>query len=423
MPNIASLAAAPPALRSLGALVLPLVLVATATLIVEPAGRLDPTLRGLLVYLPYGLLAAVIGLAMYFNRVRPLCAAIGLLFAYWLIRRHLQTSLDAPQPQAIYALIGVLVPIGLTLIAMVTERGVRHWHTARLALLTPVLLLLGVVLYGDDPVRAQQLAGWFPAKPVPGYVLSWGASAGFAAALAAMLGFGLWSQERLESSLIGALLCVYSALAFFHVPLISTVMFATAAVILVAGLLQRSYAMAYRDELTGLLGRRALDERLAALGRRYTIALLDVDHFKQFNDAHGHKAGDEALKMVAARLSEVTGGGVPYRYGGEEFCVVFPRRGLYDCIDHLEALRLAIESYPLMLRDTKHRPDDGEEAARRRGGTHSAEHVHLSASIGVAEPVFEDDTPEAVMKAADRALYAAKDGGRNRIGWFETDSG
>ncbi|MDZ7828794.1 MAG: GGDEF domain-containing protein [Halofilum sp. (in: g-proteobacteria)] len=421
MPTIASLAAAPPALRSLSALVLPLVLVAAATLIVEPAGQLDPTIRGLLVYLPYVLLAAVIGLAMYFNRVRPLCAAVSLLFAYWLIRRHLQTSLDAPRPQAIYALIGVLVPLGLTLIAIVTERGVRHWHTARLALVTPALLLVGILLYGDDPARAQQLAGWFPAKPVSGYVLSWGASTSFAAALALILGFGLLSQERLESSLIGALLCVYSALAFFHVPLISTVMFATAAVILVAGLLQRSYAMAYRDELTGLLGRRALDERLAALGRRYTIALLDVDHFKQFNDTHGHKAGDEALKMVAARLSEVTGGGVPYRYGGEEFCVVFPRRGLDDCIDHLEALRRAIESYPLTLRDTAQRPDDDEQAARHRGEARSAEQVYLSASIGLAEPESERDTPEDVMKSADQALYAAKDAGRNRLGWFEAE--
>lgn len=421
MPTIPSLAAAPPTLRSLGTLVLPLVLVAAATLIVEPAGRLEPTIRGLLVYLPYVLLAAAIGLAMYFNRVRPLCAAVTLLVAYWLIRLHLQTSLDAPVPQAIYALIGMLVPLGLTLIAMATERGVRHWHTARLALVTPALLLFGLLLYGDEPARAQQLAAWFPAKPVPGYVLSWGASTAFAAALAAMLAFGLLSQERLESSLIGALLCVFSALAFFHVPLVSTVMFATAAIILVAGLLQRSYAMAYRDELTGLLGRRALEERLAALGPRYTIALLDVDHFKQFNDRHGHKAGDEALKMVAARLSEVTGGGVPYRYGGEEFCVVFPRRGLDDCIDHLEALRRAIESYPLTLRDRVHRPDDDEEAAHHRGETRAAAPVHLSASIGLAEPETQQDTPEEVMKIADKALYAAKDAGRNRLGWFEAE--
>lgn len=419
MPVVPSFAAAPPVLRSLGALLVPLALVAAATLLAEAAGRLEPTVRNLLVYLPYPLLLAALGLALYFNRVRPLAAAVLLLVTYWLIRAHLQTSLDAPVPQAIFALLGLVVPLGFALLCMVTERGVWHWQTARLLLVTPALLALGVLLYGGDPELAQRLVDRFPAKPVDGYVLSWGASVVFGASLATMLALGLQAEERLESSLIGSLLCVFCALAFFHVTLISTVMFATAALILVTGLLQRSYAMAYRDELTGLLGRRALDERLAGLGRQYTIALLDVDHFKQFNDSYGHKAGDEALKMVAARLAAVTGGGIPYRYGGEEFCVVFPRRGLDECIDHLEALRRSIEAYPLTLRDSEHRPDDEEGALNRRGASDSLPTVTVTASIGLAEPESIDDPPEEVLKTADRALYAAKDGGRNRLAWFE----
>lgn len=419
MLNLPSIAAAPPALKSLGALLLPLLLVAVATLLVEPAGSLEPAIRGLFVYLPYLLLLAALGLAQYFNRVRALAAAVLLLVAYWVIRTRLQTSLNAPEPQAIYTLLGLIVPLGLAMLCLVTERGVWHWHTLRLALATPLLLLVGILIHGDDPARARQLLEWFPARPVDDYVLSWGASMLFAGTLAAMLATGLQQDERLESSIIGTLLCLFCALAFFHLPLISTVMFATAAVILMAGLLQRSYAMAYHDELTGLLGRRALDERLASLGRQYTIALLDVDHFKQFNDTHGHKAGDEALKMVAARLSEVTGGGVPYRYGGEEFCVVFPRRGLDECIEHLEALRRAIESYPLRLRDKVHRPEDEDAGLHRRGEPAAPDNVNLSASIGLAEPESVEDKPGDVMKTADRALYAAKDAGRNRLGWFE----
>lgn len=418
MPILPAIAAAPPALRSLGTLVMPLVLVAAATLLVEPANRLQPAIRDLLVHLPYVLLLAATGLAMYFNRVRALCATITLLAAYWVIRAQLQVALDTAAPQAMFALLGLLVPLGLTLIAMATERGVRHWHTVRLALLTPALLLFGVLLYGDEPARGYQLAALFPPKPAAGYVLSWGATGAFAAALVVMLAFGLLVEKRLESSLVGALLCVFCALAFFHVPLISTIMFATAAVILVAGLLQRSYSMAYRDELTGLLGRRALDERLAGLGRRYTIALLDVDHFKRFNDTYGHKAGDEALRMVATRLAEVGGGGVAYRYGGEEFCVVFPRRGMDECREHLETLRRSIAAYPLRLRDVAQRPADGDEAVRRRGEPAAPQQVHVTASIGMAEPEADDD-PTSVMKTADQALYAAKDAGRNRLAWFE----
>lgn len=419
MPIIPSFADAPPALRSLGGLLVPLALIAAATLLVEPAGRLDPAIRSLLVHLPYVLFLAALGLAHYFNRVRPFAAAALLLVAYWVIRSQLQTSLDAPVPQAIFALLGIAVPLGLAILSMATERGIRNWRTARLVLATPVLLLIGFLIYGTDAGRAEQLIGWFAAKPVEDYVLSWGASAIFAGALGTMVALGFQEEEQLEPSLIGCLLCVFCALAFFHLPLISAVMFSTAAILLITGLLQRSYAMAYRDELTGLLGRRALDERLLSLGRQYTIALLDVDHFKNFNDTYGHKAGDDALKMVAARLERVTGGGIPYRYGGEEFCVVFPRRRLEECLEHLETLRLSIDAYPLVLRDTEHRPEDDNEALRYRGESESSTTVSVTASIGVAEPEAETDTPEEVLKTADRALYEAKDAGRNRLAWFE----
>src|SRR5439155_9485473 len=85
----------------------------------------------------------------------------------------------------------------------------------------------------------------------------------------------------------------------------------------IVALLQESHQLAFRDELTGLPGRRALDERLRALRGRYALAMVDVDHFKKFNDTHGHDVGDQVLKLVAGRLAEVGGGGIAYRYGGE----------------------------------------------------------------------------------------------------------
>jgi len=76
-----------------------------------------------------------------------------------------------------------------------------------------------------------------------------------------------------------------------------------------------------------LPSRRALIERLPSLGRRYTVAMVDVDHFKNFNDTYGHDAGDQVLRMVASRLGEVSGGGTAFRYGGEEFTILFPGKG------------------------------------------------------------------------------------------------
>ena len=132
-------------------------------------------------------------------------------------------------------------------------------------------------------------------------------------------------------------------------------------VMLAVGVLQDAFRLAFRDELTGLPNRRALNERLLALGERYVIAMVDVDHFKQFNDRWGHDVGDQVLKMVAAHLERV-GGGRGYRYGGEEFALVFGGRSVRDVMPHLEAVRAAIEQYALAIRCA--RPPEGRRRTR-----------------------------------------------------------
>src|SRR6185436_12678910 len=102
-----------------------------------------------------------------------------------------------------------------------------------------------------------------------------------------------------------------------HVPTIFAAFMAAAGAVLVGALMQESHRLAFRDELTGLPGRRALDARLRSLPGRYTVAMVDVDHFKKFNDTHGHDIGDQVLKLVGARLAEVGGSGKAFRYGGE----------------------------------------------------------------------------------------------------------
>ncbi|MCQ4287328.1 GGDEF domain-containing protein [Pseudomonas stutzeri] len=183
---------------------------------------------------------------------------------------------------------------------------------------------------------------------------------------------------------------------------------------LVVAIAQEAYQMAFRDELTGLPGRRALNERLQRLGRSYVIAMADVDRFKAFNDTHGHDVGDQVLRLVASRLRKVGGGGRAYRYGGEEFALVFPGRDLEHCLVHLEAVRQAVEDYPLQLRDKSNRPKNAERGRQRRGNS-SAAVASVTISIGVAERLMTQRSPEEVIKNADQALYSAKSAGRNCI--------
>ena len=200
-----------------------------------------------------------------------------------------------------------------------------------------------------------------------------------------------------------------------------------------------SYRMAFLDALTGLPTRRMLDERMARMGRRWAVAMVDVDHFKQFNDTHGHDVGDQVLKMVAACLRAHFGADA-YRYGGEEFSVLFVGNATASAEARCDAFRQALAERTLVLRKAP-RPAAGDgrgaaskarkkrkatgkanekTAARGAGkagkrGKASTASVSVTVSIGLAHRTRRRFRPEVVLKAADVVLYAAKQGGRNRV--------
>jgi diguanylate cyclase (GGDEF)-like protein len=192
------------------------------------------------------------------------------------------------------------------------------------------------------------------------------------------------------------------------------IVFSAAVLVILVGVLESMFALAYRDGLTGLPGRRALNDALRQLGRRYVIAMLDVDHFKRFNDRFGHRTGDDVLKMIAARLLRIPGGRA-YRYGGEEFTVLFKGRAVRHAADRMEAFREALAGTPFVIR---HLPRSNSKA---RGGLtarmRTRKAVRITVSIGWAMPAAAKGRrkPDDVLAAADKALYRAKQKGRNRV--------
>lgn len=162
---------------------------------------------------------------------------------------------------------------------------------------------------------------------------------------------------------------------------------------------------ANRDPLTGLSNRKAFDNHLKILQSQavggdmeFTLLLIDIDHFKQFNDKYGHLVGDEVLKIVAREMmSAVKGRDIVARYGGEEFAVLLPSTPLGGALSVAEGLRKNIASHALTRKDKKE--------------TYGS----LSVSIGVAQFHPEVDTAESLIHRADEALYRSKKGGRNRV--------
>jgi diguanylate cyclase (GGDEF)-like protein len=225
----------------------------------------------------------------------------------------------------------------------------------------------------------------------------------------------LLGDPPLETGAFGALIAVGAALNFAGDATATAVFSTAAALILVAVALQDSYRLAFLDELTGLPGRRALKMESMKLGQRYAIAMLDIDHFKKFNDTYGHDVGDQVLRMVASRMMRVSGGGKPFRFGGEEFTILFPGKTGEEAFAHLDSLRETIAGSGFTIRDRKRPRRRPDQSAQPKKPKKKPKSVKVTISIGVAERGNGNSDPDAVIKAADQALYKAKKAGRNRV--------
>jgi diguanylate cyclase (GGDEF)-like protein len=334
-----------------------------------------------------------------------LLVVLGWRLANFLARRPLS---EAPSEAALAAL-AILLPVTLAILSLLPERPINR---------PLILALLGFVLAQGVFVAALEsreslVTGGGPAAQI-GDLLT---SPDLARLVFLIAGaFIALAYAARHSTFEGSLLWVTAASALallaWRGPHAATLAFASAQLVLLIGLVEDSYRLAYHDELTGLPGRRALEEALRALDNDYTIAMVDVDHFKRFNDRHGHAAGDQALRMVAAELQKVGGGGRPYRYGGEEFAILFPGMTPTDANEALEDLRSAIANRRFALRSPdrpKKRPEPPRKSSR------PPRLISVSVSIGFAGPTARVSDGHAVLRAADRALYRAKNKGRNRV--------
>jgi GGDEF domain-containing protein len=172
-----------------------------------------------------------------------------------------------------------------------------------------------------------------------------------------------------------------------------------------------SFTMAFKDELTGIPSRRALMQYVQTLGRKYTVVMSDIDHFKKFNDTYGHDVGDEVLKLVASKLDKVKGGGKTFRFGGEEFIIVFPRQSATEVKPFVESVRQIIADYDIALRAKPRPPKPKSPSAKKAPAKEKI--VKVTTSFGVAQRTKEHSDFASIMKQADIALYAAKKAGRN----------
>ncbi len=375
--------------------------------------------------------AAGLLLAWRFNSSRVLFSLLTLLLAHRAVaffsagQVYAGQAYSGPGRMAV-ALAALLIPLNFMVFASMRERGLVVAGVApRCGLLFLESVVFAVLCRPENSPASPYRPG---AAAIPLWILL-----SFVIAIAVFIRRFFQTRKPIEPGYAWSVAAVFVWLQFAPVGKMSGAYVATAALILAASLIETSYVLAYHDELTGIRGRRAFNESLLSLDQQYAIAIVDIDHFKKFNDTYGHDVGDQVLCMVAKRLSQVGGDGQAFRCGGEEFSIIFRNTSAKDAFERLDALRQIIEKSTFQVRGSERRAErvaggrsdrragesDRRKSARKKAAAASPnqqpDRLSVTVSIGVAEPSTRYRQPEQVIQAADQALYRAKNKGRNRV--------
>jgi diguanylate cyclase (GGDEF)-like protein len=376
----------------------------------------------------YAVFSAGVLLAWRFHSSRNLFALVSIFLAHRAIEFFSVGRSPGPGHIAL-GVVTFLLPINFIAIAFWQERGLTFPAvTARSTLLFFESVYVAVICRPGELAGPGFLHWHFLAKNL----FFWtklpqlGVLTFVVASVILLIQFGE-QRQPLGSGLLWALGAAFLSLQAGGVGKSGSAYVATAGLILVASIIENSYILAYHDELTHLPSRRAYNEALLQLEEPYAIAVVDIDHFKIFNDTYGHDTGDQVLRLVATKLDGVSGGGQAFRVGGEEFAILFTGKRAKDVMEHLELLRATIAACSFRVRDAQERRQSPPRAPDRRASARKStvapkvrsrplnRDLSVTVSIGVAEPTAKLRDAQDVIDAADKALYRAKRAGRNRV--------
>ncbi len=354
-------------------------------------------------YLPYVVIVFGIFISVFLNRFLPILLLAFILLLNLTIAHYLPSSvninLSSLSSIVLLAILSLLLPINIILWSFLPEKGVKNiaYNLFLSSLFLSQIVIIYYVMY-FLPINFIEFLGnkailqytTIPVIAVVLIIVSW--------LLIVAKNSYLGNVKVLDETIIFVLLLIVFALHSVDIPFVFTWLSAIAALLIVIAIIFDSHKIAYTDQLTGLASRRAMFESFLSLGKKYSIAMMDIDHFKKFNDTYGHDVGDKVLIAVAHELSRISVGKV-YRYGGEEFTIIFARKTALQVEQALEQVRINIENLDLNI--------------TKKGTKNTKQHVTVS--FGLSEKTIKHKHPTDVMKIADEALYKAKKAGRNKI--------
>lgn len=355
--------------------------------------KIPKIIFSLVPYLFYAISALILWVSWHFNRNRFIFIIIPLLLI------HIGFGYLSPKMATdLFLYSSMLYPLHILIFLSLKERGLFSiWGILKIAFFVVELaVVLYFVIYQNVDFIALLKMKLFALSFYPLEDLCMAVAIFVVFVIGILVMFNKYILYN--SSFLVIAVTFYMGLYFIKTPHANELSLLAIGVIIFILLIRESYRLAFYDELTALPGRRALVEDMAKLGMKYSLAMIDIDHFKKFNDTYGHDTGDEVLKMVASKLANIGGGGKAYRYGGEEFVLLFPSREVDESYTHTDILRDTIAKSPFKVRNKQ-----------------TSKTIYINISSGIVQKSSKDKDPFAVMKRADDALYKAKKAGRNQV--------
>lgn len=359
----------------------------------------------------YTICAAGVFLSWRFNRSRILFALVALILSYAFISA-VGGKGQAVEDNLVSLVIGTLLAINFFWIVLVPEQGVFS-NMGKLAVFIFAAEAGAVLLVLSAPTLApllHQIQSFKSALITIDMPLSLVTLALLGVATFIIFIRTVVARSEINAGLLTALLAAAYGIVNIGESQAEALFFATAALILQVTIIRDSHARVYTDDLTGLPARRALDEQLMRLGKQYVIAMVDIDNFKKFNDKYGHDVGDQTLRFIAAQLRYCKGRAQVFRYGGEEFTLLFRGKTLTEVWTYIDQIRARIENARFTIRGSD-RPKDKPHSAKKNRFSKT---LSVTVSIGAAQRDAEHRHYSDVIKAADEQLFNAKNAGRNR---------
>ncbi|WP_455757211.1 diguanylate cyclase domain-containing protein [Sulfurimonas sp.] len=374
-------------------ILMPLLISLVFVIIIIYQANIPKIIFSLVPYIFYAISALIFWVSWHFNRNRFIFIIIPLVLMQVGFK-----YLGVDKATLLYIFTSIVFPLHLLIFLVLKERGLFSiWGIMKILFFVFEIAIVLYFIYFPHAIIKEFIdikifaSSMYPLKDISVVI---GIAVVFVLTMLVMFNRYL----VYNSSFLIIAISFYSGLYFLKTPHANEISLLAISVVIFALLIRESYRLAFYDELTELPGRRALVEDMAKLGMKYSFAMIDIDFFKKFNDTYGHDTGDDVLKMVATKLSEVTGGGKAYRYGGEEFVILFPSVERDQAFVHTDLVRDIVSKSAFVVRNKK-----------------GSKKIFVNISAGLVQNSSKDKDPFATMKRADNALYKAKKAGRNQV--------